>query len=142
MILRSNDLFDELKQEIKDQGLKEFRIKELAQRAGLENWYLTVYAVLCGTVHSRAGDLEEYLVLNDRNEIKELAVGPTDNGLKELLMAAIQTMLMAIEHVASLCKLELSTRVEEFQARLDALVQGELSHQQSDPQSFTSETVI
>ncbi len=126
-------LFDELNREIKGKRLKEFQTKELAQKAGLENWYLTVYAIHCGTVHSRAGDLEEYLVLNDKNEIKELATGPTDSGLKELVMAAIQTMLMGIEHVDSLCKLELLTCVGKLQVRLDTLVQAELIQQQSDP---------
>lgn len=99
---KSSARAEELRSEIKRHGVKEIKTEQLAQRAGLTEWYLTAYALLSGTVHSRAGDLEEYLVMNPEGEIKEFDWGPRTKGLKTLMLSAIETMLVSIEHVQAI----------------------------------------
>jgi hypothetical protein len=115
-------LAEELKDEVDSLGLKGLRTEDLAKKAGLHNWYLTAYAVLSGTVHSRVGDLEEYLVLGENEQIKEFDWGPRDKGLEKLIMTVAEAMLIAIEHVRAICKIDAGPELTGLRERLNELV--------------------
>jgi hypothetical protein len=111
----------ELRNEIKKFGIKEIKTEELADKAGLKDWYLTAYAQLSGTVHSRAGDLEEYLVLTSEQEIKELDWGPRVKGLELKLATAMDAMLLSIEHVQAISQDIFTERREALRIALTEL---------------------
>ena len=117
---------EELRKQIKDLGVKHITTEELARRADLYEWYLTAYALLSGTVHSRAGDLEEYLVLTEEQEIKELDWGPRTKGMKTLMMTAIESMLIAVEHIACISPKHPTKENNDFRSKLEDLVQDEV----------------
>ena len=122
----TKQLVEELKDEIDNLSIKVLRTEDIAKKAGLHIWYLTAYAVLSGTVHSKAGDLEEYLVLGPNGEIKEFDWGPSSKGLRELLMTVTESMLMAVEHVKSICTINVEVNLEQYRNQLNKLVSKEL----------------
>ena len=115
----------ELQEQIDAKGIKHISTESIAERAGLGEWYLTAYSLLSGTVHARAGDLEEYLVLAPDDEIKEFDWGPKTKGMELLLMSAMESMLMGVEHAVTISPRHPSSRLEELRARLVALVQSQ-----------------
>jgi hypothetical protein len=117
---------EQLAKKIEEQGIRTITTEDLARRAGLIEWYLTAYSLLSGTVHSRAGDLEEYLVLSDANEIKEFDWGPRTKGIKTVMMTAMGSMFMAAEHVKSISTKHPASDLVGLRGKLEALVKDEL----------------
>jgi hypothetical protein len=123
---------EELKKEITEKGVKEITTKELADRAELADWYLTAYALLSGTIHARAGDLEEYLVLAPDGEIKEFDWGPRTKGIEKLLMLVIEAMLAAVDHVQVISPKHPTQRHKELRNELASLVKGYIPNGSSE----------
>lgn len=68
-----------LEKELKEekQGIRGRSTEEWAKEAGLHDWYLSAYAVLSDSVHPKVREMERYLVLNGKEEVKEFAWAQT-----------------------------------------------------------------
>lgn len=119
-------LEQQLKQEISTGEIKKKTTEQWSKDAGMHDWYLTTYAVLSQSVHSKVRDLEKYLVLNGENEIVELRWGPDDYNVEKVLAALIQAMLTALNKVRSLFNKKQEAEASEFQERLNTLVKEQL----------------
>ncbi len=115
-------LMEEVQSKINEDNIEEIKTVQWAKRAGLECWYLTVYALLSGTVHSYVADLEEYRVFLDDTTINELNWGPRDDGLQFLMMASVEATIMAIEHIQSISNERFEESLASIRARTDDLI--------------------
>lgn len=113
---------EELERQLKAEGKIEVRnVEEWAREAGLHPWYLTAYAVLSGSVHSRVRDLERYLVTDEKGNVTEFKWGPSDEELKDHIATAISAILQALYCAAALFNLEKKDDIEKFGQRLRQL---------------------
>ncbi|SNB44929.1 DUF5677 domain-containing protein [Geobacter sp. DSM 9736] len=107
-------LIDDLKCEICKNKYKELKTEFIAQKAKMSDYYNTIYASLCSTVHSRIRDLESHLLLNQDNDIEQLNWGPDVSGLDMVLLAANETFIVSTKRVLQL--FDLQEIAEEFNA--------------------------
>lgn len=84
---------------------KEITSRYLADKADLLDFYDTAYVYFSSTVHSGVRDLEQYLSLDEKGNIKELMWGPSVTGLESLLLTAFESMLLAVKSAANLFSL-------------------------------------
>jgi hypothetical protein len=111
----------ELKEEVKAGEIRKKSTEQWAKDADMHNWYLSVYAVLSQSVHSKVKDLESYLVRDQNEEVVDLQWGPTDAGIENVLMTAVQSMLIALKCTARVFG-GIDAQVETYQQQLDALI--------------------
>lgn len=100
---------ERIKAEILEKQIKKWSVEKFAKKAGLYDWYLTVYAVLCGPVHASIKDLEQYLNLDENNKVKSIEFVPTDKGATLILTTACNAQNMALH--AFLTSLNLETGI-------------------------------
>ncbi len=116
----------ELKDDVKDKDIKEKTTEQWATDAGMRDWYLTAYAVFSTSVHSKVKDLERYLVLSEKNEIRELPAEPDDEEIEKILMSLNQGMLISLRCVFGLFKMDRERELKAMQERLDQLTKERL----------------
>lgn len=80
-------------------GLSAF---DLAQKAGLEDWYRTVYMVFSWPVHGAAVDLNRHVVIGDDGNVTEFRNEPEVDGQESSWMCAIEVLLKAIAALATI----------------------------------------
>lgn len=93
----------EIEKEIIEGNIKKFPTEQVAHKAGLHDWYDTVYAFSSSFVHTSARSLESHIVLKgEGEEIKELKNEPNIEGIIFPLSTGIEAMFVAI---SSICKI-------------------------------------
>jgi hypothetical protein len=112
--------FEVLEEELKKEkgDIRERSTEEWAKEAGLHDWYLTAYAVLSDSVHSKVRDLEHYLFLNEKGEVVRFRWGPDDNGLQEILVTNIEGILVGLKCAISFFRQQKDKIIEDLRARL------------------------
>ncbi len=106
------DLIEKLKHEISKENHKELKTEYIAQKANMSEYYNSIYANLCSTVHSRIRDLESHLLLNENEEIEQLNWGPDISGLESVMVAANELLILCTKRILE--KFDLSKFAEEF----------------------------
>jgi len=71
-------------------------------------------------VHSGVRDLEQYLSLDEKGNIKELIWGPSVTGLDSLLLTAFESMLFVVKSAVNLFSLS-SRELESLEERYQEL---------------------
>jgi len=66
-----DELLEEIKATIEAHEIKGLRTSDLAKAAGLEDSYLSGYAILSGTVHSKVRDMGQYVFLGEDGVVKD-----------------------------------------------------------------------
>lgn len=69
---------------------------DLAKKAGLEDWYRTVYMVFSWPVHGAAVDLNRHAVVGEDGEVTEFRNEPEVGNQESSWMCAIEVLLKAI----------------------------------------------
>ena len=87
----------EVEQKKIDQKIKKFSTEEFAKKAGLHNWYLTAYNVTSRAVHATAKDMEQYLVIDEKEDIKSIRFAPTDREISTVLSDACESLITSLE---------------------------------------------
>lgn len=87
----------EVEQKKNDQKIKKFPTEEFAKKADLHDWYLTVYNVMSRAVHATAKDMEQYLVIDEKEDIKFIRFAPTDRESSTVLSAACESLIISLE---------------------------------------------
>lgn len=113
------DLETELESEIKDGDIKEIRTVDWAEKAGLLDWYNSIYSTLSNTVHSNVRDLEHYYVRNHENQIKEFKWWPDDTGIEDIFITVFQIIITCMLAVAEFFNQRQIDKIKGFQQRLD-----------------------
>ena len=98
-------LIRDVESEIKKSNIKKFTIRDLAEIAGLIKNYDSAYKVLSGTIHVNVRDLEQYLELNEKGEIKQLFLGPDVKEIDMILLTASKILLSILESISNIFSL-------------------------------------
>ncbi len=74
---------------------------DLAQKAGLEDWYRTVYMVFSWPVHGAGVDLNRHVVVGEDGNTTEFRNEPEVDGQESSWMCAVEVLLKAIQALAA-----------------------------------------
>lgn len=75
-------------------------VYELAKRANMEDWYLTVYTLLSFAAHSKISDLSRHVVVDDNGEPTEFQNEPELTDQESVWSWIIEVKLLAMRSVA------------------------------------------
>ena len=95
----------DVKSEIKKSNIKKFTTRELAEIAGLITTYDSAYKDLSGTIHVNVRDLEQYLELNEKGEIKQLLSEQDVKEIGMILLGASEIILKILESISKIFSL-------------------------------------
>lgn len=103
---------NEIEKRIDVFSVKDLGIEELSKIADLHDYYLTVYSLLCLSVHNNFTDLESNLVINN-GVIVSLSYGPTDNKLVLNLATAMEAIVLSMKEMNNYFKLGLENKIQK-----------------------------
>lgn len=101
-------------------GVRQLQVREMARKAGLENLYLTAYALLSGAVHSTVADLDEHYEQDDTGTIRALIAEPVLEELGGLFLLVGEIMTGIARAAAPVLRI---TALEQCETRLQDLRQ-------------------
>jgi hypothetical protein len=90
----------EIEAEIAATNAKDITTADIAKAAGLEDWYLGIYALFSSSVHSTVRDLERHFLVDGDGEIAALINEPDTSDCAGILICAIEQLLMAFTAAA------------------------------------------
>lgn len=113
----------EIEKEIAEGNIKKFPAEQVAHKAGLHEWYDTVYAYTSSYVHTSARSLESHIVLKEGSEdILELKNEPIINGIHFPLSTGIEAMLVAVSSVCKIFALDEPPEISDFRENFQSLM--------------------
>ena len=107
-----------LKTIVDEQGIKEINVEELSKKAGLEAIYNSAYRLFSNIVHVGVKSLDNYLLLDEKENIEELKIYPYQEDIAILYLTAINLILIAIECLNSIFKVKLDEKVYPLKDQL------------------------
>jgi len=114
----TEDIKKQVKDNIKVNNIEGFEIYELAEKAGLKSHYDSAYRLLCNTSHSGVRSLEEYLVLDERSEVRILNSGPIEKDFDLVLITAMDNLCLGLFCIFAFFKVDKLSMIEEFRKRI------------------------
>lgn len=108
---------NEIQKEIDEKNIKPLTTEFLAQKAEMLPYYNTLFVMLCSSTHSRARDLEQYLVDKESSEIESLRWGPDAANIEDILQPACDLLFIAARGISNL--FNGSELDDEFQEQSD-----------------------
>jgi hypothetical protein len=118
-----DELEAEIQRQIKEHNIGELKTEFFAKKAGMEDYYKTVYAIFSGTVHTYSRDLAEYLVPDETGKPISLGCGPDSRCLNELFLTAADVMIMILDNLSGFFSLERRDDVRKSYDKLKHLVE-------------------
>jgi hypothetical protein len=115
------ELISQLDQEIKEKGITEEKVIELARRVNLMNFYDGAYRLFSQDVHSSPRVLENYGVFDQRDALVSFAWGPKTDDLEAELAIIPRIMILAFAIVNEIFDLRLDETLASFDAELRPL---------------------
>lgn len=113
----SEDLLRDIEEEIETHQAKDFQVENMARRAGLHDWYLVVYPIFSGAVHTVPRNLENHLHF-ENGQLVAISSAPKLDGLRELLVTASEMLLLAVEGLDDVFSLGAVDAREQYAHRL------------------------
>lgn len=113
-----NDLQAAIKQKIKAHDIKELKTQWFAQRAGLESFYNSAYAVLSESVHVNSRSLQSALNLDENDNLVGLSYGPDDRDLDDHIYTAAEALLLSLRAIHSVIDTDYASQIEQLQEEL------------------------
>lgn len=98
----------DLQEEIREKGVKLMYKSDLAKAAGFEDYYDTLYHILCSSVHINVRDLAKYLSIKEDGTIEAINWGPDVREIGDILFPAIEVMVFVLKALHDLFDLEFS----------------------------------
>jgi hypothetical protein len=93
----SKEQLDNLKQEIKEEGIKDVEVYEWANKANMDVFYAYLYKTLNSEVHTDIRMLEKYLELDEeKNNIIGINSLPSDMDINKSLFSAYSVMVITL----------------------------------------------
>jgi len=119
-----DDLLSVIKNNIDDKDMVELKIQWFAGKAGLSDYYNSVYSIFSSSVHANVRDLEELAIVDGNGEITEFLFGPDDatRSIPSLLLTAGESLVLILRSINLKFKLGISEKIDEFRTRIGILV--------------------
>lgn len=116
------ELREELRAKYPDGKIRMRTTEQWAKDADLEDWYLTVYALLSDSVHTKVSDLERHLAIGEDGKVTEMLWGPDPEGIEDVLYASVEAMTIALDHVCKIFDVDRKSDLDTITKRLKRLV--------------------
>lgn len=113
-MVRSYEQYKEKIKELESRNLKRLDIRSVFKRAGLEEGYESIYALLSAPTHHGLSSLEDYLVMSGK-EIKSISWGANTNDIEMFFDTGSWTLCQAMISVYNLFKLEDKQYINEIE---------------------------
>ncbi len=110
-----------LKEKIANEDIKNLGVEALAIKAGLQDWYNTIYRYTSQAVHSTPRSLEKYTVVGENDEICGFRHEPNHDDTKIHLFTLADLLLISLECTCSLFGVTEDFYKENFLERLHDL---------------------
>ena len=91
-------------------------VEQMARETGLIKLYNAYYRTACDDVHSNPSTLEEYVILNEKGDVKRFFWGPQDQGPIALL-TALNFMVIILKGVEKFFNLNIADKIQFFEER-------------------------
>ena len=95
--------------------------KWFAEKAELENFYNTAYALLSEDVHINVGTLESALNIDEQEELVSFSYGPSDEEIEHHLLTAAEALLLSMRAAFSVLEVACTKEVEQMHEEFVAL---------------------
>lgn len=112
----------ELRTDVNRDKIQDRKTKDWAADAGLTGWYLTAYALLSHSVHTKVSELDRHLAINDKGEIAEFIWGPDDSELDDVMQLGIEAMIIALQSTIDFFRSQRDEAVTDLRARLESII--------------------
>jgi hypothetical protein len=96
----------EIEKKHEGKKLPKLTTEYFSKKAGLHDWYMTVYAVTSKSVHAAVKDMEQYLAIGSDLQVKSIKFVPTDAGTIGILATACNALGMGLEAFLAVLNLE------------------------------------
>lgn len=108
----------QVKAEVDRTGARKMSIFDSAKKAGLEDWYDTVYSLLSNTVHSSLRSLDDHVEVDDDGRVEAIINEPSLANLDKYYIAAVEGMLHAVRAIGQIFSENVEDLVEGTAARI------------------------
>jgi hypothetical protein len=115
------EIISQLDQEIKDKGITEEKVIELAKRANLMALYDAHYRIFSQNVHSSPRIIEKYCLFDQNDEPTELKWYPQIEGIEGELTSIPRIMLLGVAATSGIFGLNLDEDIARLSAELKIL---------------------
>ncbi|MED5016489.1 DUF5677 domain-containing protein [Paenibacillus chibensis] len=105
--------YQDLKEEIKQEGIKDVDVHEWAEKADLKVYYAYGYKVLNSEVHTDIRTLQKYLEI-ENDEIIGLDCLPRTMDIRRTLFTACSVMIIALDSIFTIFSIEKSEELNRF----------------------------
>ena len=117
------ELYDDIKQEVKNKKINDIRIYSLAEKAKLLDNYKILYTDLSRDVHSIITNLDsEYTIKDSNGNTKGIGYGPNQKYLKETLLFTLLTVLDTSEIISDVFEFNYTKKIHGFNINIRNLV--------------------
>lgn len=116
------EMLRQIQLKIDEVELHELRTRDMARRAGLEDIYLTAYAMLSGAVHSTVGDIDQHFQKGPGGQFLELVTAPVVEDLEGPFLILGETMIGLVRAATKVFSLGVANQCEEHLSRLHSLI--------------------
>jgi len=119
--LNLDERIKELEEIRKQKKLKRLGVDDWADKAGLIEFYTTAYPVLSWTAHSNVIDVGQYIRGKSDDEIEGVEWHPQLEGIAELLLTAIECVVIGLRSVNELFNLGVEKEITVYSQRYQQL---------------------
>jgi Family of unknown function (DUF5677) len=118
-----DDLLATIKENIQNKNIQEQKTQWYAHKAGLDDYYNTVYALFSGSVHANVRELQELLKTDETGRVTEILYGPDiPSDLHKLLLTGGESLCLILQDVSRVFGLKLDEHLSELHEVLKRLV--------------------
>ena len=108
----------ELKSIVDAEGIKAIRTETLAIKAGLHDLYNSAYRIFSNITHIGIRSLEEYVDLDEHENIKGLNMCPHEKDSLNLYVALIEAQLIGYKCMGKIFDLDIDKGIDDLHTRL------------------------
>ncbi len=116
-----NEKLQEIEESIAALNPKRMSVEEMSMKAGMHEWYVTIYSVLSDSVHTSVRDLEDHLVLDGARSVEQLKNEPTVEDLDSLFLICIEFLLHSLSAIDRVFTLGIDSSISQHKYRLVSL---------------------
>jgi hypothetical protein len=116
-----DQLETEVKAAVQAAQIKELSIEWYAEKAGMSDFYNSVYAYLSQSAHANVRDLDALVERDVHGEPEAFRYGPDPDGTSDILCTAIEVVVIALDAAANILPNFDRNKIAEFHQRMEVL---------------------
>ncbi len=118
----TKDEIDAKRMELRDKGIRDYKIAEIAEKANLVDFYRVNYSYFSlMAAHPTPDSLAKYMESGASGNIEGLLWGPDVEGIDRILSVVIESLIIAIGRTAEVFSQSWTEQAETFEYRFRSL---------------------